>query len=124
MTVHKSKQYKKLDKSLQEQVNKAIKKLENRYREYKKQNIAIAKLFGDDVIIHDIVDDNFYVYKCRTKDLQIRLLYTVNNKDNINVIDFVFKNHNITTNNGNTNKRYLDMFKDNVIKYKAERSLA
>lgn len=125
MTVHKSKQFRKLDRSLQEQINKAISKLNNRYREYRKQNIVITKLFGDDVIIHDIIDDDLYVYKCRTKDVQIRLLYTVDNKDNINVLDFAIKNHdNMKTGVGRENNRYIDMFKNNVAKYKAERSLA
>jgi hypothetical protein len=125
MTVHKSKQFRKLDKSLQEQINKAISKLNNRYREYRKQNIVITKLFGDDVIIHDIIDDDLYVYKCRTKDVQIRLLYTVDNKDNINVLDFAIKNHdNMKTGVGRENNRYIDMFKNNISKYKAERSLA
>lgn len=125
MTVHKSKQFRKLDRSLQEQINKAISKLNNRYREYRKQNIVITKLFGDDVIIHDIIDDDLYVYKCRTKDVQIRLLYTVDNKDNINVLDFAIKNHdNMKTGVGRENNRYIDMFKNNIAKYKAERSLA
>jgi hypothetical protein len=125
MTVHKSKQFRKLDRSLQEQINKAISKLNNRYREYRKQNIVITKLFGDDVIIHDIIDDDLYVYKCRTKDVQIRLLYTVDNKDNINVLDFAIKNHdNMKTGVGRENNRYIDMFKNNISKYKAERSLA
>lgn len=125
MTVHKSKQFRKLDRSLQEQINKAISKLNNRYREYRKQNIVITKLFGDDVIIHDIIDDDLYVYKCRTKDVQIRLLYTVDNKDNINVLDFAIKNHdNMKTGVGRENNRYIDMFKSNISKYKAERSLA
>jgi hypothetical protein len=124
MTVHKSKQFRKLDRSLQEQINKAISKLNNRYREYRKQNIVITKLFGDDVIIHDIIDDDLYVYKCRTKDVQIRLLYTVDNKDNINVLDFAIKNHdNMKTGVGRENNRYIDMFKNNISKYKAERSL-
>lgn len=125
MTVHKSKQFRKLDRSLQEQINRAISKLNNRYREYRKQNIVITKLFGDDVIIHDIIDDDLYVYKCRTKDVQIRLLYTVDNKDNINVLDFAIKNHdNMKTGVGRENNRYIDMFKNNISKYKAERSLA
>jgi hypothetical protein len=123
MTVHNSKQFRKLGKSLQEQVNKAIKKLNNRYKEYEKQNIVIAKLFGDDVIIHDIIDDNLYVYKCRTKDVQIRLLYTVNKKNKIDVLDFVIKNDNMKKCTGRESKRYIDVFKNNIAKYKVERSL-
>lgn len=125
MTVHNSKNYKKLGRSLKSQINKAINKLTTRYEEYRKQNIVISKLFGDDVIIHDIIDDDLYVYKTRTKDVQIRLLYEVDKNDDINVIDFAIKNHdNMKTGIGRNSNLYIDIFKSNATKYKSERSVA
>ena len=125
MTVHSSKSFKKLDKNSQGMVNKAISKLESRYAEYKTQNIAITNIFGDSVMIHDIIDKSFYVYKCQVNSLQIRLLYEVNEKDNINVIDFFIKNNSnlkqpITKKCGDM---YLKVFENKVHEYKNERSL-
>jgi hypothetical protein len=123
MTVHTSKSYKKLDKNMQNMVNKAIVKLQTRYDEYKNQNIAITNIFGDSVIIHDIIDDEYYVYKCQVNNLQIRLLYEVTKRNNINVIYSFIKNGNnaikkpIAKHNGDS---YLKLFENVVRDYKKE----
>lgn len=123
MTVHTSKSYKKLDKNMQNMVNKAIVKLQTRYDEYKNQNIAITNIFGDSVIIHDIIDNEYYVYKCQVNNLQIRLLYEVTKKNNINVIYSFIKNGKnaikkpVAKHNGDS---YLKLFENVVRDYKKE----
>lgn len=119
MTIHESRSFKKLDKYTRGTVNLAIKKLKNRYEEYRKQNIVITNLFGDDIIIHNIIEHDFYVYKCCARGIQIRLLYEVDKDNEINVIDFYIKNsESIRTNVGEYNQRYLDMFSKIAINYK------
>lgn len=123
MTIHTSKEYKKLDKNSRAMINKAINKLSSRYDEYKKQNIAITNIFGDSVIIHDIIDDNFYAYKCCVKNLQIRLLYEVDENDNINVISFFIKNNNNTIKKPDSKRcgdMYLKLFENKVHDYRKE----
>ena len=122
MTIHKSKPYKKLDAYSQKSINLAIDKLRKRYEEYRKQNIVITNLFGDDIIIHDIIESNFYVYKCQTRGIQIRLLYEVDKKDKINVIDYYIKNQENTTktNVGKQSTRYVAYFQKAVSNYKEE----
>jgi len=127
MTIHKDKSYKKLDKNSKNMIGKAISKLTKRYNEYKKQNIAITNIFGDSVIIHDIIDGHFYVYKCCVVNLQIRLLYEVDKDNNINVINYFIKNNNNTIKKTDAKKCgdvYLKLFKDIVNEYKQERSLS
>lgn len=124
MTVHNSHSFKKLDKYSQESINLAIQKLQKRYKEYRKQNIVITNLFGDDIIIHDIVDDGFYVYKCRARNIQVRLLYEVNDKGEINVIDYCIKNTgSIKPTMGKRQTRYLREFSKSVSNYKDRRSM-
>lgn len=126
MTVHKSKNFKKLDKYTQQTLNIAIEKLTNRYDEYRKQNIVITNLFGDDVIVHDIINDDLYVYKCQARGIQIRLLYEVDSNNKINVLDFFIKNHDNKLKSYNTGKdsnKYLAMFKASAKNYE-RRALA
>ena len=124
MTIHDEKSYKKLDKNSQRMISKAINKLTQRYNEYKRQNIAITNIFGDSVIIHDIIDGHFYVYKCCVSNLQIRLLYEVDGDNNINVLYHFIKNNNNSI-KGPDAKRcgdmYLKLFEDKAHDY--ERSL-
>lgn len=123
MTIHDSKEYKKLDKNSKAMINKAINKLTARYNEYKKQNIAITNIFGDSVIIHDIIDNDFYAYKCQVMNLQIRLLYEVDENDNINVITFFIKNNNNTIKKPDSKRcgdMYLKLFENKVHDYRKE----
>lgn len=118
MIINNCKEYKKLNPSTRKAVDGCIDKLIERYNEYKKQNIAITNLFGDSTIIHDIVDDGFYVYKSRCNKVQVRLLYKVSKDDKINVAYFYIKNNNAINIKGAKQQRYLTLFEEYVKKYK------
>ena len=121
MTIDSCKEYKKLDPSIRKAVDMCIVKLEERYKYYQNQNIAITNLFGDGNIIHDIVDDGFYVYKSQFNKIQVRLLYKVNNDNEIDVIYFYIKNGNNLVNiKGKKQTRYISLFENFVRNYKKE----
>lgn len=121
MVIDSCKEYKKLDTSIRKAVDMCIVKLEERYKYYQNQNIAITNLFGDGNIIHDIVDDGFYVYKSQFNKIQVRLLYKVNNDNEIDVIYFYIKNGNNLVNiKGKKQTRYISLFENFVRNYKKE----
>lgn len=93
MTIHNQKSYTKLEPTSRKCVDTAINRLENRYNVYKNINKdVVPELLRDDVLVHDVVREKFYIYRCRVKDIQIRLLYEVNGNNKINVIDYCIKN--------------------------------
>lgn len=121
MTVTKTREYKRLDAYSRKTIDKSIKKLEDRYNNYKEQNIVITNLFGDDILIHDIIDKEFYVFKTQENRCQIRLLYCVNKEtNNIDVISFFIKNrdNNLKKYSGRYQNKYLSMFKETVDNFK------
>ena len=120
MTIHTQRESKRLDIYSRNTINNSIEKLEKRYDQYRKQNIAITNLFGDDNLIHDIIDNKFYIFKCKSRNVQVRLLYNVDDKNNINVISFFIKNNDnkLKSYKGKNEKKYLEMFKDVVSDYK------
>ena len=119
MIIENCKEYNKLNPSNKKAVDKCIKKLEKRYKYYQSQNVVITNLFGDDNIIHKIIDDKFYVYKSHCGKLQVRLLYKVDDDDNIDVMYFYIKNNDDLVNiKGRRQTRYLTMFEDLVKNYK------
>ncbi len=121
MTIDSCKEYKKLDPSIRKAVDMCIAKLEERYKYYQNQNIAITNLFGDGNIIHDIVDDGFYVYKSQFNKIQVRLLYKVDGNNEIDVIYFYVKNGNNLVNiKGKKQTRYISLFEKFVRNYKRE----
>lgn len=121
MVIDSCKEYKKLDPSIRKAVDMCIVKLEERYKYYQNQNITITNLFGDGNIIHDIVDDGFYVYKSQFNKIQVRLLYKVNNDNEIDVIYFYIKNGNNLVNiKGKKQTRYISLFENFVRNYKKE----
>lgn len=67
----------KEDKSTKRSINRGIQKLEARLSEYLTKDIKIENIFNDDVLIHDIINKRFYVYKCQVDRIQLRILYTV-----------------------------------------------
>lgn len=75
------KTYKKEDKSTKRSIDKGIIKLEARLSEYLNRNIKIENVFNDDILIHDIINKRFYVYKCQVDKIQLRILYTVVNEN-------------------------------------------
>lgn len=76
-TIIRDKMYNKADKSTKQSIDKGIAKLEARLYSYLNRNIKIENVFNDDVLIHDIINKRFYVYKCQVDKLQLRILYTV-----------------------------------------------
>lgn len=76
-TIINDKTYKKEDKSTKRSIDKGIVKLEARLSEYLNRNIKIENVFNDDILIHDIINKRFYVYKCQVDKIQLRILYTV-----------------------------------------------
>ena len=93
MTIHNCRSYTKLEPTSRKNIDTAINKLRSRYDTYKNTNInVVPELLGDDILVHDIIRDSFYVYRCRVKDIQIRLLYEINSNNKINVIDYFIKN--------------------------------
>lgn len=115
MTIDSCKEYKKLDPSIRKAVDMCIAKLEERYKYYQNQNITITNLFGDGNIIHDIVDDGFYVYKSQFNKIQVRLLYKVDDNNEIDVIYFYVKNGNNLVNiKGKKQTRYIYLYLKNL----------
>jgi len=80
-TIINDKMYKKEDKSTKRSIDKGIDKLEARLSEYLSRNIKIENVFNDDILIHDIINKHFYVYKCQVDKIQLRILYTVVNEN-------------------------------------------
>lgn len=101
--VRKDKTYHKQKVDVQRSIDMAIERLKMRMLEYQEQNIEVGKIFGDDIIIHDIINKYFYVYKCRVNQMQIRLLYTMKD-DKLIIISHWYKNR--------TNNDYIKYFKD------------
>lgn len=75
--VQNDKTYKKVDKSTKRSIDRGIMKLQSRLSEYLSKNIKIENVFNDDILIHDIINKHYYVYKCQVDKLQLRILYTV-----------------------------------------------
>lgn len=118
MIIDSCKEYRKLNPDIHKAVDMCISKLEHRYKYYQSQNVSITNLFGDGNIIHDIIDDGFYVYKAQSNKIQVRLLYKVDNNNKIDVAYFYVKNGNDIVNiKGNKQKRYISLFKNFVRDY-------
>ena len=77
IVIKNDKTYNKEDKSTKRIIDKGIEKLNARLSEYLTLNIKIENVFNDDVLIHDIINKKYYVYKCRVDNVQLRILYTV-----------------------------------------------
>lgn len=120
MIIKESKEYKRLDAYSKKTIDKSIRKLEDRYEAYKQQNFVITNIFGDDILIHDIIDKKYYVFKTQERNCQIRLLYMVDDNDNIDVISFFIKNrdNNLKNYTGKYEKKYISMFQETVKNFK------
>lgn len=115
MTVHKLKSYKRLDASNKSNVNYAIDKLKNRYKHYADQKASVPDIFRDRIIVHEVIDNKYLVFKTCAKDVQVRLLYQICDKGNINVLDFYIKNNtNANKSNHGQEIRYLVHFKESI----------
>ena len=119
MIIENCKEYNRLNPSNRKSVDKCIKELKKRYKYYRSQNVVITNLFGDDNIMHKIIDDKFYVYKSHCGKVQVRLLYKVDDNDNIDVMYFyIINNDDLVNIKGRIQTRYLTMFEDLVKNYK------
>ena len=81
--------YKKSDPNTKRCIDSGIKKLQQRIENYTENGTTINRVFNDDVLIHDIIC-GFYVYKTKTCNNQLRLLYTIIN-DKLFVISHYIK---------------------------------
>jgi hypothetical protein len=104
-TVILDKDYKKLDKYTQKVIDKSIDTLQSRLNQYLGQNIKINKVFNDDVLIHDIIND-MYVFKCRSYNIEIILLYTMKG-NTLKIMSFYIKNRTRTL----SNQEWITKFK-------------
>lgn len=90
-------------KSVQRSIQKALDKLTQRYDYYADRNIDIKNVFNDDILVHDIVNKEWYVYKCMADKMQIRILYTARGKDIIVAAHYIKQKDS---------KRYLSAFEE------------
>lgn len=107
--VQKDKAYTKVDKSTKRTINRGIEKLDARLSMYFSQNIRIENIYNDDVLIHDIINKNFYVYKCQVDSMQLRILYTVS-EDKLIIVSHYCKKK--------PTKEYIPYFERISIMYK------
>lgn len=80
--------YDKEDAYTRKIIDKGIEKLRQRLSQYKYNNIA--DIHSDPVLIHDVIDGKYYVFKCSVNRIQIRILYTFENGD-LTIISHQFK---------------------------------
>lgn len=99
--IRKNDMFMKEKKDVQRSINMSIRKLKQRLEEYQKQNISPDRVFNDDITKHDVINNCFYVYKCKVNQMQIRILYTVEN-DNVVIVSHYYKNR--------TNNDYIPYF--------------
>ena len=75
--IQNDKTYKKADKSTQRSIRRAVEKLQFRLSGYFEKGMRIETIFNDDILIHDIINKHYYVYKCCIDKIQLRILYTI-----------------------------------------------
>lgn len=108
--IRKDPAYSKEKLDVQRSVDMAVDRLHERLSSYiEDQKLEVGKIFGDDIVIHDIINKYFYVYKCRVNQMQIRILYTVRNGKLI-ILGHWYKNR--------TNNDYIKHFKQITSQYK------
>ena len=103
--INKDKTYEKESIDIKKAIDKSIQKLMNRLSPYLESGKKIQQIFGDDILIHDIIRDIWYVYKCQTNNVQIRILYTVEDNKVIVLSHFCKKR---------SNKEYIKYFETAV----------
>ena len=91
---------KKEDRYKQKTIMKGVDRLKQRLEQY--NGLDISRIFGDDILIHDIIDKDKYVFKCRVNNIQVRILYTVNQDGDLVILSHWCKQE--------TNKDYIRYF--------------
>ncbi|MEE5993263.1 MAG: hypothetical protein V3G42_08485 [Oscillospiraceae bacterium] len=69
--------YQKEDRSTKRSIDRGIMKLSEKLAVYFENHMTIETIFNDDILIHDIINKRFYVYKCQVDKIQLRILYMV-----------------------------------------------
>ena len=91
----KCKQYKKEDKTVQRSLYKALKHLVDKIEA---QGSDLNKIYNNDSIIYDRINDQVFIYKTHGKDnTQLRCVYSYENKNGISVLyilDYTNKKRN------------------------------
>lgn len=80
--------YDKEDTYTRKIIDKGVEKLRQRLSQYKCNNIS--DIHSDFVLIHDVIDGKYYVFKCSVGRVQLRILYTFENGD-LTIISHQFK---------------------------------
>ena len=88
----KDKRYHKEDPYVKRSIDRAVKKLLDRYQQYQLQNKTIDTVFNDDILIHDRLS-GLFVYKCSINGMQFRLLYTIRNNKLLLISYYIKKKH-------------------------------
>ena len=101
--------YDRVNVNVRRSIDMAVERLIARLSPYVDQNIEIGKVFTDDILIHNIINKYFYVYKCRVNQMQIRILYTIRDGDLI-IVSHWYKNR--------TNNDYIKYFIDITAPYR------
>lgn len=107
-TVIIDRNYKKEDKSTKRSIAKGVAKLETRLASYLDRNIRIENIFNDDILVHDIINKHFYVYKCQADKIQLRILYTVTD-ERLEIVAYYCKK--------SPTKEYIKYFEKVAISY-------
>lgn len=101
--IQKDKTYDKVNSDVKRSIDMSIKRLESRLSSYiEDQDIDVGKIFNDDILMHDIINKKFYVYKNKVNRMQMRILYTVDDDNNLVILSHWYKNR--------TNKDYIKYF--------------
>ena len=102
--IQKDKTYDKVNSDVRRSIDMSIKRLESRLSNYIDQDINAGKIFNDDILIHNVINKKFYVYKSKVNQMQIRILYTVDEDNNLVILSHWYKNR--------TNNDYIKYFKE------------
>lgn len=90
--IYRDERYSKEKKDVQRSINMAVERLKKRLSVYVEgQHLEPNKIFGDDILIHDIVNKYWYVFKCKVNQMQIRILYTFED-GNLIILSHWYKN--------------------------------
>lgn len=107
--VRKDKSLTKENINVQRSVNIAVRRLNERLSQYVDvQHMDVGKIFNDDILMHDILNGTYYIYKCACNQMQIRILWTVEDNKLV-IISYWYKNR--------TNNEYIRYFADLISKY-------
>lgn len=90
--IQKDKDYTKINVDLRRAIDKAVNRLKTRLSVYRERNLDMRDIHNDNVLIHDVINEDFFVYKSAINRMQLRILYQVKDDDLI-IISHYCKNH-------------------------------